>query len=50
MSDGNLYTHLRVMENAGYIKVEKKFIGRKPQTLYELTNKGKKAYQIIFLS
>jgi len=44
-SEGNLATHLKKLEQAGYIKVEKRFVGRKPQTLYQLTNKGKKAYQ-----
>ena len=44
-SEGNLATHLRALEQAGYLKVEKRFVGRKPQTLYELTDKGKKAYR-----
>ena len=44
-SEGNLATHLRTLERAGYLKVEKRFVGRKPQTLYELTDKGKKAYR-----
>ena len=44
-SEGNLATHLRKLEQAGYIKVEKRFVGRKPQTLYQLTDKGRKAYR-----
>ena len=44
-SEGNLATHLRKLEQVGYIKVEKRFVGRKPQTLYQLTEKGKKAYR-----
>ena len=44
-SEGNLATHLRKLEQAGYINVEKRFVGRKPQTLYQLTDKGKKAYR-----
>ncbi len=44
-SEGNLATHLRTLEQAGYVKVEKKFIERKPQTTYELTDKGIKAYR-----
>ena len=44
-SEGNLATHLRTLEQAGYVRVEKRFVGRKPQTLYELTNEGKKAYR-----
>ena len=44
-SEGNLATHLRVLEKADYLKVEKRFVGRKPRTLYELTEKGKEAYR-----
>ena len=44
-SEGNLATHLRTLEQAGYVKVEKKFVDRKPQTTYELTEKGIKAYR-----
>lgn len=44
-SEGNLATHLRTLEQAGYVRVEKKFVGRKPQTAYELTDKGIKAYR-----
>ena len=44
-SEGNLATHLRTLENAGYIKVEKRFVGRRPQTLYQLTAKGREAYR-----
>lgn len=44
-SEGNLATHLRTLEKTGYLKVEKKFVGRRPQTLYELTEEGKEAYR-----
>lgn len=44
-SEGNMATHLKALENEGYLKVRKRFVGRKPQTLYELTEKGKKAYR-----
>jgi len=44
-SEGNLATHLRKLEQAGYIEVEKRFVGRKPKTLYQLTEKGRKAYR-----
>jgi len=43
-SDGNLSTHLRKLENAGYIVVEKSFIDRKPITIYWISDIGKKAY------
>jgi Transcriptional regulator PadR-like family. len=44
LTDGNVGTHLRVLEDANYIKVEKKYKGRKPQTIYQLTEQGKRAY------
>lgn len=43
-TDGNLGMHLRMLEKHEYIEVEKKFIGRKPQTSYQISTKGKKAF------
>jgi DNA-binding MarR family transcriptional regulator len=42
-TDGNLGAHLLKLEEAGYIEVEKKFILRKPITLYRMTEKGRSA-------
>jgi DNA-binding PadR family transcriptional regulator len=42
-TDGNASVHLRKLEDAGYIVVEKRFVARKPQTLYALTEGGRKA-------
>ena len=42
-SDGNASVHLRKLEDAGYIAVEKRFVARKPQTLYALTASGREA-------
>lgn len=44
-TDGNLSTHLRKLENAEYIGVEKKFVGRKPVTTYWLTEMGREAFE-----
>jgi DNA-binding HxlR family transcriptional regulator len=44
MSDGNLITHLRTLHQAGYVAYRKEILVR-PQTRYELTAKGKKAFQ-----
>lgn len=44
-SDGNLTTHLRKMEEVHYIKVKKSFSGRKPHTVYSLTEDGRKAFE-----
>ncbi len=43
-SDGNLATHLGKLEKAGYISVRKRFVGRKPNTLYSLTTAGRAAF------
>ncbi|MGC1781624.1 MAG: transcriptional regulator [Acidobacteriaceae bacterium] len=42
-TDGNLGAHLQKLEEAGYIGVEKKFILRKPITLYRMTEAGRNA-------
>jgi DNA-binding MarR family transcriptional regulator len=43
-TQGNLSVHLRKLEDAGYIAIEKRFVGRKPQTLTRLTDGGRKAF------
>ncbi len=43
-SDGNLSTHLRKLEVAGYISFKKSFVDRKPITSYWLSDKGREAY------
>jgi DNA-binding MarR family transcriptional regulator len=42
-TDGNASVHLRKLEEAAYVSMEKKFVGRKPQTTYTLTKKGRQA-------
>jgi DNA-binding MarR family transcriptional regulator len=42
-TDGNASVHLRKLEEAGYVAVEKRFVARKPQTVYALTESGRKA-------
>ena len=44
-SDGNLATHLVNLEENGYIKVHKGFIGRKTNTTYSITKAGEKAFK-----
>ncbi len=39
-TDGNLASHTKALETAEYIKVEKQFIGRKPNTRYSTTKLG----------
>ncbi len=45
LTDGNLATHLRVLEKAGYVAVEKRFVQRKTRTSYELTAAGRAAFE-----
>jgi DNA-binding HxlR family transcriptional regulator len=45
VSDGNLSTHLTVLEEHGYIVVRKEFVGKKPRTTYTPTPLGRKAFE-----
>ncbi len=45
-TDGNLSVHIRKLEEAGYVTMKKEFIDRKPRTVYSLSNKGKKAFEL----
>jgi len=45
VSDGNLASHLGVLEKEKYLKVSKKFIGKRPNTSYNVTAKGEKAFK-----
>ncbi|MFD0763470.1 winged helix-turn-helix domain-containing protein [Mucilaginibacter lutimaris] len=44
-SDGNLASHLKALEKEEYIMVHKSFLGRKPNTNYEASAKGKQAFK-----
>ena len=44
VTDGNLATHLVTLEQEGFIKVHKGFIGRKTNTTYSVTKTGHKAF------
>lgn len=45
VTDGNLATHLVNLEENGYIKVHKGFIGRKTNTTYSITKAGEKSFK-----
>jgi DNA-binding MarR family transcriptional regulator len=45
VTDGNLASHLKTLEDNGYIKVQKGFIGRKTNTTYSVTKAGEKAFK-----
>ncbi len=43
-SDGNLSVHLRKLEDAGYVAIDKSFVGRKPLTKVRITPQGRAAF------
>jgi DNA-binding MarR family transcriptional regulator len=43
-TDGNLSVHLRKLEEAGYVQIEKSFVGKKPLTEVVLTEAGRGAF------
>ncbi len=45
ITDGNLASHLKTLEENKIIKVEKGFIGRKTNTTYKITKAGEKAFK-----
>jgi DNA-binding MarR family transcriptional regulator len=45
VTDGNLATHLVNLEENGYIKVHKGFIGRKTNTTYSITKLGEREFK-----
>ncbi len=45
VTDGNLATHLKTLEENEYIKIQKGFIGRKTNTIYTITKNGEKAFR-----
>ncbi len=45
VTDGNLASHLRTLEDNNYVKVHKGFIGRKTNTVYSVTRAGEKAFK-----
>lgn len=44
ITDGNLASHISALEKLKYILVKKKFVGKKPNTSYAVSAKGRKAF------
>lgn len=44
VTDGNLASHLKTLENTGFVKYRKEFLDRKPNTKYMATPSGRKAF------
>ena len=45
ITDGNLASHIKGLEESGYLKVQKGFIGRKTNTTYSATKAGELAFK-----
>ena len=45
LTDGNLASHTRSLEELGYIESSKQFLGRKPNTTFAMTQKGREAFK-----
>jgi DNA-binding HxlR family transcriptional regulator len=45
ITDGNLASHLKTLEESGFINVQKGFIGRKTNTTYATTKTGEKEFK-----
>lgn len=46
VTDGNLASHLKALEEKDLIKVNKQFVGRKPNTSYTITETGEHLFRI----
>lgn len=45
LTDGNLASHTRALEELGYISCEKRFVGRKPNTVFRVTDLGRQSFK-----
>ncbi len=45
LTDGNLATHIKPLEEQKYINIQKQFIGKKPQTVFSITEQGRQAFK-----
>mgnify|MGYP001172365478 CR=1 FL=1 len=45
VTDGNLASHLNGLEQAGFVQVRKRFVGKRPNTSYRVTASGRSAFQ-----
>jgi DNA-binding MarR family transcriptional regulator len=45
LTDGNLSAHSAKLEEAGYLRIHKTFVGRRPLTTMSLTAKGRRAFE-----
>jgi len=45
LTDGNISSHLSLLEKERYIKIKKKFVKKKPKTFIRITDKGRQAFE-----
>jgi DNA-binding PadR family transcriptional regulator len=45
LTKGNIATHIRRLEDDGYLKIKKEFIGKKPHSTYTITEKGRTEFK-----
>jgi DNA-binding MarR family transcriptional regulator len=45
VTDGNLSSHLKKLEDGGYVKIEKSFEGKRPRTTIHITDEGSDAFK-----
>jgi DNA-binding MarR family transcriptional regulator len=45
LTDGNLSRHLQVLEDAGYLRIDKSFEGKRPRTRVSITEDGREALE-----
>jgi DNA-binding MarR family transcriptional regulator len=45
LTPGNLSSHLSKLEAAGYLKIQKEFVGKIPRTFLSLTEPGRRAFE-----
>ena len=46
LTDGNISSHMSRLEQAGYVAIDKKIVGKRPRTTYALTAEGRRAFAI----
>lgn len=44
VTDGNLASHVSALEKKGFVEVRKRFVGKKPNTTFRVTDEGRKAF------
>ena len=44
LTGGNISSHMSKLEDAGFVKVKKSFVGKRPQTMFRLSQKGRNAF------